>query len=297
MKLYPSYYDNFACKASHCRHSCCLGWEICLDEETYRKYLGYGKGYSEYIERIDGGGRIIANSEDGRCPFLLKNGLCKIICDRGECDISEICREHPRFYNEIGGDIECGLGVVCEAAADLIINCRDANPYYDCISESGAFYAQRRRIIEVMLDSSLTLDESIGAVKNKYPSLKGTGNIFDWAEFLSSLEALEDDWHGDLLSIADKTQKFESGEFDIYFKRIAAYLLYRHTADADGEKGFTARVGFALLGVEIIRALFEKSDSRNVEKLLDIARRYSSEIEYSEENTDAVIFEFELSML
>ena len=35
MKLYaPGYYKRFACIASKCRHSCCVGWEIDIDPET-----------------------------------------------------------------------------------------------------------------------------------------------------------------------------------------------------------------------------------------------------------------------
>lgn len=39
MKLYaPEYYKNFKCIADKCEHSCCIGWEIDIDEETLKKY-------------------------------------------------------------------------------------------------------------------------------------------------------------------------------------------------------------------------------------------------------------------
>ena len=39
MKLYaPSYYKKFKCIADKCEHSCCIGWEIDIDEETLEKY-------------------------------------------------------------------------------------------------------------------------------------------------------------------------------------------------------------------------------------------------------------------
>ena len=35
MKRYaPAYYPRFACLADRCRHSCCIGWEIEVDEEN-----------------------------------------------------------------------------------------------------------------------------------------------------------------------------------------------------------------------------------------------------------------------
>ena len=35
MKLIaPDYYNKFSCIADKCRHSCCVGWEIDIDENT-----------------------------------------------------------------------------------------------------------------------------------------------------------------------------------------------------------------------------------------------------------------------
>ena len=33
----PEYYDNFSCKSSSCRQTCCAGWAITLSKEEYRK--------------------------------------------------------------------------------------------------------------------------------------------------------------------------------------------------------------------------------------------------------------------
>lgn len=34
----PSYYKDFKCIANKCRHSCCIGWEIDIDDETFDFY-------------------------------------------------------------------------------------------------------------------------------------------------------------------------------------------------------------------------------------------------------------------
>lgn len=34
----PDYYEEFHCIASECKHSCCIGWEIDVDIQTYRNY-------------------------------------------------------------------------------------------------------------------------------------------------------------------------------------------------------------------------------------------------------------------
>lgn len=34
----PDYFDQFACLAGDCPHSCCIGWEVVIDEDTARRY-------------------------------------------------------------------------------------------------------------------------------------------------------------------------------------------------------------------------------------------------------------------
>ena len=36
--ILPSFYPDFQCRANNCKHSCCKGWEIDIDEDTARKY-------------------------------------------------------------------------------------------------------------------------------------------------------------------------------------------------------------------------------------------------------------------
>ena len=33
----PDYFDGFSCLAEACPHSCCIGWEVVLDEDTVRR--------------------------------------------------------------------------------------------------------------------------------------------------------------------------------------------------------------------------------------------------------------------
>ena len=37
--LVPPYYREFKCKAGDCRDSCCIGWELDIDESSYQRYL------------------------------------------------------------------------------------------------------------------------------------------------------------------------------------------------------------------------------------------------------------------
>ena len=122
--LAPSYYTKFKCIADRCTHSCCVGWEIDVDADTLEKYSALQGEMGERIRASlvqEGGGTHFALCADGRCPHLDGRGLCRIITALGEGYLCEICREHPRFYNEVAGHIECGLGLSCEEAARLCL--------------------------------------------------------------------------------------------------------------------------------------------------------------------------------
>ena len=116
----PDFYDQFKCIASRCSDTCCVGWEIDIDEatqEVYRKVSGVF------------GDRLRANIEDGhfkllphdRCPFLDKDNLCEVYQHLGEDALCDICTEHPRFVEVYGDIMERGLGLCCEEAARLLL--------------------------------------------------------------------------------------------------------------------------------------------------------------------------------
>jgi lysine-N-methylase len=36
--VYPDYYPEFSCIAGACKNSCCIGWEIDVDEEALARF-------------------------------------------------------------------------------------------------------------------------------------------------------------------------------------------------------------------------------------------------------------------
>ena len=121
-QIAPSYYKKFKCIADKCKHSCCIGWEIDVDEQTdeYYKTVGgeLGKRLGESIDRSTELSHFVL-SADERCPFLNKNGFCDIISALGEDALCQICADHPRYRNFYSDRTEIGLGLCCEAAAEL----------------------------------------------------------------------------------------------------------------------------------------------------------------------------------
>ncbi len=125
MNVYvPEYYPSFRCAASACGHTCCAGWEIDIDEESLARYDRLPGAFGERLRRgisREGTPHFVL-TEDGRCPLLNGDNLCRLILREGEGALCQICRDHPRFRNYFSDRVEMGLGLVCEAAARLILS-------------------------------------------------------------------------------------------------------------------------------------------------------------------------------
>ena len=121
-KAVPNYYHKFTCIADRCRHSCCIGWEIDIDEKTMAMYQTMALPIGEDIRNsIEGDEPHFKLQSGDRCPFLKDNGLCRIICECGKDALCDICRLHPRFRNFYSSFVETGLGLCCEEAARIIL--------------------------------------------------------------------------------------------------------------------------------------------------------------------------------
>ena len=124
MPLYaPDYYKSFRCIASACRHSCCKGWQVCIDDETLYRYRAVkgemGERLNAALKEENGCAQFAL--QNGKCPFLNGEGLCDIILSLGEGYLSKICTDHPRFRSFLRSRTEIGIGIACEEAARLIL--------------------------------------------------------------------------------------------------------------------------------------------------------------------------------
>ena len=81
----PEYYEKFSCIASRCKDSCCAGWEIDIDEDSYAYYNSvegkFGKRLKESMYEADpdddGGGYRFKLKGKKRCAML--NDIISVI--------------------------------------------------------------------------------------------------------------------------------------------------------------------------------------------------------------------------
>ena len=108
-----------------------------------------------------------------------------------------------------------------------------------------------------------------------------------------SLERLEESWTEKLENLAAFSfdeKVFAETEFQIPLEQLAAYFLFRHLGDSFFDGTILQRVRFSLMSCYMIGALWEYTNSTKIEDMADLARQYSAEIEYSEENMDALLY-------
>lgn len=117
----PYYYKNFLCLGGECPDTCCGGWKIAIDEESYRKYRNVAGAFGERLKRgIDPVMR--AFRLNGRfCEFLNEQGLCDIFRELGKDGLCRACRDYPRHTEDYGTLREIMLSMSCPEAAHLIL--------------------------------------------------------------------------------------------------------------------------------------------------------------------------------
>ncbi|MBQ8904241.1 MAG: flagellin lysine-N-methylase, partial [Oscillospiraceae bacterium] len=87
----PSYCRDFRCSAGECSDSCCIGWEIDIDDKTAGYYMDVKGEFGEKLRNnIQKGSPCSFILQNERCPFLNENNLCEIILNIGEDKLCHI---------------------------------------------------------------------------------------------------------------------------------------------------------------------------------------------------------------
>ena len=292
MKLFaPKYYTEFSCIADRCRHSCCIGWEIDIDADTAEKYRRMTGDYANAVrESIEPGDPLHFRLGEGeRCPHLDETGLCRIIKACGEDALCDICREHPRFYHDTCRGREVGLGMACEEACRLILS-SDAYAEFVPIGEipdtelpEFDAIACRAELYRMLSDRDLSYAECRKSISERWGV--SPSDLSDEAarELLGELEYLQEERRERFQGYSSVCPDPENTEA---LRRALAYFIFRHATPAESETEFREGVGFALFCERLLVSI------AGPENFAECARMISEELEYSEENTEAIRFEF-----
>jgi len=127
--LQPGYAATFKCISSDCEDTCCRGWQVTVDKDTFDRYKHFpDEDIRQRLKR-----HIIAQADAGQedyagikmpgpaCPFLTPDRLCRIQEIGGEGYLSLTCANYPRNYNLVNGRLELSMDLSCPEAARLAL--------------------------------------------------------------------------------------------------------------------------------------------------------------------------------
>ena len=268
MKTYwPDYYRKFRCLADRCRHTCCEGWEIEIDDVSLERFWRN----KEVSGKISDGCFIL--KDDGRCPFLLENNLCDMIIKHGGDYLCDICKEHPRFYNVFDDHVEAGIGLVCEEACRLVL---EAEKPFTLYSEDGSKMPLPEYVSRIF-DASTPFDQILKILTGgRRTDSEIRAGIF------AQMEVMDPEWSALLSKIIKEPVSQEDEDRIIEenahaLQNFAAYLLYRY----EGAGRFAAEAVYLLTDLILTGC-----------SLNDAARMFSGEVEYSDINIDEALETF-----
>ncbi|MCR5099660.1 MAG: flagellin lysine-N-methylase [Lachnospiraceae bacterium] len=267
----PVFWDEFECKAGDCKHTCCSGWEIDVDPgsvEYYRQIPGkLGEKLRGSIEEDEEGYHF--RMEDDRCPFLQKNGRCRIIRILGEGALCDICALHPRFYEEYGGYELCGLGLSCERVCELLWE-SDGKLFF--LTEEGTEFTFAGQ------DVTYVPRKGRDYLNSLFNRFRQTEPIDDgW-----TAEMVDYDRHFDALcdAVVSYAESFDRGRYN----RLFSYVIYRQLEKvALDEWSVEKLIEYGRRATDFIFA----TDAYRGDPLERI-RRFSEQIEYSTENVEII---------
>ena len=303
----PDYYTDFVCIADKCRHSCCIGWEIDIDEDTAEYYKNYdGPLADRFKSSIDFDSETphFILAENQRCPFLDKNGLCDIIAQLGEGALCQICDDHPRYRNFYSDRTETGIGLCCEAAGKLILSRTEKTEIVAIEGDNENLYPEeeelisvRQQIFDILQDRSLSIDKRVQNMLDFCEIELPGKTVADWADIYMSLESLDKIWGAILAELkAAETSALclpQNRQYETAFEQLSCYFVYRHLTDSLDDDRFWQRVAFAALSYVVIRSVcglwYNKNGKLDIDDIVEIARIYSSEVEYSQDNMDILL--------
>ncbi len=227
----PKYMMDFKCISSKCEDTCCAGWDINIDENTYNRYINSTGELKTLLE-----GKFIENKNEhdtfnrgfmilkseSRCPFLNENMLCDIHGSVGEEHLCITCKNYPRVFNIVDNTYEkSGLPSCEEICRKAFLNKEkmefiEVEDYIDeesieirRIIDSEAFEGShsllqyfwdlRVMTINIMQERDFLIEERLNIIKSLYEIIQDSYEKYDF----DKIEEILDDFNNGLINIED----------------------------------------------------------------------------------------------
>lgn len=137
------FYDKYECIGADCPYTCCKGWQIAVDDKTYREYraASFPKNLKLMgFTRIKEGGIRCIRKINGACPFYSREGWCSFQKNGEENLVPEVCRAYPRSCISFGDYKEVTLELSCIRVAELFVENILPHDFYEYSNDVNAFW-------------------------------------------------------------------------------------------------------------------------------------------------------------
>lgn len=326
MHYFPNYYHQFRCLAGSCPRSCCIGWEVEIDEDTAAAYAAVPGSLGDELRcslQQDSDGALCFPLNGARCPFLDDENLCRIHRTLGAEYTSLTCREHPRFTEDFGTVQETSLSASCPEAARLLLEgstpltfLSEELPDTGGDAEEDPWLApllavrdfalklmgdpsqpvslRMARVLLLALHAQTLLDEDCaedlpflcGVLPELPDCPPDTGKLFP--AFWNILSQLEilEDDWLPLLQTA-QTDCGSTDLTDLQLERLTEYFLFRWMMKSINDGDLLGRVQLSIASALTVAHLCVYTTSPE-----EALYRYCREIEHSEENIEELLERF-----
>ncbi|HBJ1646611.1 flagellar protein FliB [Clostridium botulinum] len=241
----PDYYKDFKCIASECEDTCCAGWEIVIDDETYEVYKAVNDKFGDRLKNeiiTDEDGEKIFVLKGDNCSFLNKDKKCDIYINLGKEKLCNTCKQYPRFIEEYASTREIGISLSCPEAARIILNNSKKVEFeleeneeivctYDDISYDMfiQIISSRKMFIDILQDRSIELNKRIAIILNFAKEIQEKIDT----NKISEITSIRDKYSNDkfIKKLIDQLDNYKAKNIDKYkniYKCLKVYQNINH---------------------------------------------------------------------
>lgn len=155
---YPAYYRRFICTGACCEDTCCAGWQIGIDQGSYRQYKHVKGEFGRRLQAEIDHQNHVFRLRGRRCAFLNDAGLCDIYRELGRDMLCRTCRTYPRHVEDYGDLQEVMLSLSCPEAARLILEDQNHGCFLAKERSGNAEPLKNKAFLKALLEIRQTME-------------------------------------------------------------------------------------------------------------------------------------------
>ena len=295
----------FRCLAGSCPDTCCGGWEIPVDEESYLRWQRLPEKWKNCMTDstmwVDGERQL--KRKKGRCVLLNGENLCSLYAACGAEALCRTCYLHPRFVAEYGGLREIMPGLSCPAWAMLYLMTdekirfitEETDEMPACNEIDGVLFYRmmkaREKALSLLQDRSLPLAERMAELLALAQETDDTREetaalpmvLPAYIHKLQRMEILTSEWQ----SLLERAHPPTAQPWrETVGEQLLVYYVFRFWLKGVYSGKVLPWAKLAVWSCVVTAAIAADCQSR--EAYCEVVRLYSKEIEHDQENVDTL---------